>query len=117
MPIPIMTLEGLAPVCRGRFGDSPQTLADLDLATRVADLVAAGQDTLIVDLDQLVTAAVDEVKILTAFLWSLRTEGAEPAVVCSVVAVVDACRARKLDQAFVLAATRDLAVARLAADR
>lgn len=73
----------------------------------VADLSTQGSGTVLVDLSEIDTATDDDVKALTGFLWSLRVEGAQPAVVCPGRGVANACRALKLDQAFALATTRD----------
>ncbi len=62
---------------------------------------------IIVDLDALTTATANGVRCLTSFLWSLRVEGAEPVVVCSVYEVAEACRTLKLDRAFPLVASRE----------
>ncbi len=116
MPTCLLTLDALAPTCRGRLGDATEILDDVAMAAHVSDQVAGGVDQVIVSLDAIASATPDDVKTLTAFLWSLRMEGANPAVVCSVFDVVDACRALKLDQAFPLEPSRDAAAARLAAD-
>jgi hypothetical protein len=76
----------------------------------VANLSTNGSGTVLVDLGEIDAVTDDDVKALTGFLWSLRVEGAQPAVVCPGRDVVNACRALKLDQAFPLAVSRDEAL-------
>lgn len=107
----VLTMNALEPACQGRIAGEGQDLGEPDLLQHAAVHAAAGHTAVLVDLDRLAAAAADGVRTLTAFLWSLRVEGLEPVVVCSVYEVVEACRALKLDRAFPLVADRTAALA------
>lgn len=72
------------------------------LIERVGDAVQAGMPRVVVDLSGVGSATVDEVKVLTDFLWAIRVAGGEPVVASPVAAVSDTLRSLKLDRAFLV---------------
>jgi len=102
MPPTNFTIRMLPRLTEGGGSVEPDTapLSEDELVARTARHVADGHEDVVVVLDDLSAADEDEVKALTSFLWRLRTEGADPVVVCGIWKVREACRALKLDQAF-----------------
>jgi len=102
MPTESITIRMQPPLTDGGGLVRPNTgpLSEDELVARTARHVEDGHEDVVVDLDDLAAADEEEVKALTSFLWRLRTEGADPVVVCGVWYVREACRALKLDQAF-----------------
>lgn len=79
-------------------GHLPPSTTLLDEDALVA--TGADHDDVVVSLAEISSATEAEVKALTAFLWRLRTEGAEPRLEITHHDVWDACAALKLDRAF-----------------
>ena len=72
------------------------------LIERVGQAVQAGMPRVVIDLSGVGSATVDEVKVLTDFLWAIRVAGGEPVVASPVAAVSDTLRSLKLDRAFLV---------------
>ena len=80
-----------------------------DPADRVATLVAAGNDQVIVSLDHLPPPDADGVHRITDFVWSVLATGALPVVVAGNPDTADVVRHYKMDRAFVIVADLETA--------